>query len=418
MSGLRHEAAGALDGRPRVASPASPLGDPVVNINSLSKRYGEVVAVDDVSFSLARGTVTGYLGPNGAGKTTTLRLLLGLAEPSAGEALVFGRRYPELHPPPRGAARAGGGGGLCFPPPLPRARAAHAAGGRSAGVERLSPRPLRAQPPEDARARGRAAIEPRRRGLGARRARRQGRPAGQDLLARDASAARTRRRPARRPRAARARRACERARSGRGALAADLPARFRGAGRQRARLQPRARRGSAGGRSSRDHRPRPPCRGHAAGGAHKRWPNARRRLPGTDRGEAAMSAALRAELFKQRSTWTALALLAALLGLVAIAVILHVYGFGADELGRKSNQLEVFNPGQLLGGLFAALLGAMAITAEIRYGTIRPTLLVTPWRSRVVAAKVAASTLIGAGFGLAAGGVAAAVGTVALGARG
>jgi hypothetical protein len=78
----------------------------------------------------------------------------------------------------------------------------------------------------------------------------------------------------------------------------------------------------------------------------------------------------------------------------------------------------VFNPGQLLGGLFAALLGAMAITAEIRYGTIRPTLLVTPWRSRVVAAKVAASTLIGAGFGLAAGGVAAAVGTVALGARG
>jgi ABC-2 type transport system permease protein len=131
-----------------------------------------------------------------------------------------------------------------------------------------------------------------------------------------------------------------------------------------------------------------------------------------------MSAAFRAELFKQRSTWTALALLAALLGLVAIAVILHVYGFGADELGRKSNQLEVFNPGQLLGGLFAALLGAMAMTAEIRYGTIRPTLLVTPWRSRVVAAKVAASTLIGAGFGLAAGGVAAAVGTVALGARG
>jgi ABC-2 type transport system ATP-binding protein len=101
MSGLRHEAAAALDGRPRVASPASPLGDPVVNINSLSKRYGEVVAVDDVSFSLARGTVTGYLGPNGAGKTTTLRLLLGLAEPSAGEALVFGRRYRELEQPTR-----------------------------------------------------------------------------------------------------------------------------------------------------------------------------------------------------------------------------------------------------------------------------------------------------------------------------
>jgi ABC-2 type transport system ATP-binding protein len=101
MSGLRHQAASALDGRPRDAAPASPLGDPVVSINSLSKRYGEVVAVDEVSFALARGTVTGYLGPNGAGKTTTLRLLLGLAEPSAGEALVFGRRYRELEQPAR-----------------------------------------------------------------------------------------------------------------------------------------------------------------------------------------------------------------------------------------------------------------------------------------------------------------------------
>jgi ABC-2 type transport system ATP-binding protein len=67
----------------------------------LTKRYGEIVAVDDISFSLEAGTVTGYLGPNGAGKTTTLRLLLGLAEPTAGEALVFGRRYRELEQPIR-----------------------------------------------------------------------------------------------------------------------------------------------------------------------------------------------------------------------------------------------------------------------------------------------------------------------------
>jgi ABC-2 type transport system ATP-binding protein len=73
----------------------------VVTANSLSKRYGEVLAVDDVTFSLAAGTVTGFLGPNGAGKTTTLRLLLGLAEPTAGEALVFGRRYRELDQPAR-----------------------------------------------------------------------------------------------------------------------------------------------------------------------------------------------------------------------------------------------------------------------------------------------------------------------------
>jgi ABC-2 type transport system ATP-binding protein len=75
--------------------------EPVVGVNSLTKRYGEIVAVDDLTFSLHSGTVTGFLGPNGAGKTTTLRLLLGLAEPTAGEALVFGHRYRELDDPAR-----------------------------------------------------------------------------------------------------------------------------------------------------------------------------------------------------------------------------------------------------------------------------------------------------------------------------
>jgi ABC-2 type transport system ATP-binding protein len=73
----------------------------VVTASSLTKRFGELVAVDGLTFSLHPGTVTGFLGPNGAGKTTTLRLLLGLAEPSAGEALVFGRRYRELGDPAR-----------------------------------------------------------------------------------------------------------------------------------------------------------------------------------------------------------------------------------------------------------------------------------------------------------------------------
>jgi len=73
----------------------------VVTVRSLTKRFGELVAVDDLTFSLHPGTVTGFLGPNGAGKTTTLRLLLGLAEPSAGDALVFGRRYRELDDPAR-----------------------------------------------------------------------------------------------------------------------------------------------------------------------------------------------------------------------------------------------------------------------------------------------------------------------------
>jgi ABC-2 type transport system ATP-binding protein len=74
---------------------------PVVGVSDLTKRYGEVVALEGLTFTLERGTVTGFLGPNGAGKTTTLRLLLGLAEPTTGEALVFGRRYRELNDPIR-----------------------------------------------------------------------------------------------------------------------------------------------------------------------------------------------------------------------------------------------------------------------------------------------------------------------------
>jgi len=74
---------------------------PVVSIEGLTKRYGDVTAIDGVSFSLQPGTVTGFLGPNGAGKSTTLRLLLGLATPTAGYALVDGRPYRELEQPNR-----------------------------------------------------------------------------------------------------------------------------------------------------------------------------------------------------------------------------------------------------------------------------------------------------------------------------
>jgi ABC-2 type transport system ATP-binding protein len=73
----------------------------VVSARGLTKRYGETTAVEDVAFVLDPGTITGFLGPNGAGKTTTLRMLLGLARPTAGEALVFGRRYEELERPAR-----------------------------------------------------------------------------------------------------------------------------------------------------------------------------------------------------------------------------------------------------------------------------------------------------------------------------
>jgi ABC-2 type transport system permease protein len=132
-----------------------------------------------------------------------------------------------------------------------------------------------------------------------------------------------------------------------------------------------------------------------------------------------MSAQLRAELFKQRSTRTALGLFGAMLGLVLFAVLLHALGVGTENADSASEQLTiVLGPGERIGVLFAALLGAMSITAEIRHGTIRPTFLVTPWRGRVVAAKVSASILIGAAFGLVAGAASAAAGTAALRARG
>jgi ABC-2 type transport system ATP-binding protein len=67
----------------------------------LTKRYGSVTAVDDLSFSVREGAVTGFLGPNGAGKTTTLRMILALARPTAGSSTVLGRPYTQLDDPAR-----------------------------------------------------------------------------------------------------------------------------------------------------------------------------------------------------------------------------------------------------------------------------------------------------------------------------
>ena len=70
-----------------------------IEIRGMSKRFGKVEAVRDLSFEVQAGRVTGFLGPNGAGKSTTLRMLLGLIHPSAGEGTFGGRRYEQLpHP--------------------------------------------------------------------------------------------------------------------------------------------------------------------------------------------------------------------------------------------------------------------------------------------------------------------------------
>jgi ABC-2 type transport system ATP-binding protein len=72
-----------------------------ITVEGLTKRYGPVTAVRDLSFEARPGTVTAFLGPNGAGKTTTLRMLLGLVTPTAGRALIDGRRYGDLQSPRR-----------------------------------------------------------------------------------------------------------------------------------------------------------------------------------------------------------------------------------------------------------------------------------------------------------------------------
>ena len=72
-----------------------------ISVDRLTKRYGSVLAVDDLSFDVEPGRVTGFLGPNGSGKTTTLRMLLGLAAPDGGTATINGVRYRDLPDPAR-----------------------------------------------------------------------------------------------------------------------------------------------------------------------------------------------------------------------------------------------------------------------------------------------------------------------------
>jgi ABC-2 type transport system ATP-binding protein len=74
---------------------------PPLEVRSLTKRFGSTTAVDDLTFAVPSGRITGFLGPNGAGKTTTLRMLLGLVHPTAGQALVDGVTYPKLADPAR-----------------------------------------------------------------------------------------------------------------------------------------------------------------------------------------------------------------------------------------------------------------------------------------------------------------------------
>jgi len=70
-----------------------------IEVSGLCKRFGQTVAVDQLSFTVAPGQVTGFVGPNGAGKSTTMRVILGLDAADAGSALIGGRPYQSLRDP-------------------------------------------------------------------------------------------------------------------------------------------------------------------------------------------------------------------------------------------------------------------------------------------------------------------------------
>ena len=73
----------------------------MITVSQLTKRYGKRVAVDDLSFEVAAGRVTGFVGPNGAGKSTTMRMMVGLTRPDSGEVRCSGVRYRDLKSPAR-----------------------------------------------------------------------------------------------------------------------------------------------------------------------------------------------------------------------------------------------------------------------------------------------------------------------------
>jgi ABC-2 type transport system permease protein len=128
---------------------------------------------------------------------------------------------------------------------------------------------------------------------------------------------------------------------------------------------------------------------------------------------------LRSELLKLRTTKTAAGIAGATVALVVAALALHGFGLSVDRLSSSADQLGVFTDvGEHLGSLFAAVLGVLAVAGEIRHGTIRPTLLATPQRGRVLAAKAVVAAMTGAAIGMLATAAAAGAGTLLLALRG
>src|SRR5205814_5015843 len=87
--------------RPEPVLTQSVRSNAMISLSGLTKRYGTRTAVDDLSFTVAAGRVTGFVGPNGAGKSTTMRMMVGLTRPDAGEVRYDGVSYTRLLRPAR-----------------------------------------------------------------------------------------------------------------------------------------------------------------------------------------------------------------------------------------------------------------------------------------------------------------------------
>ncbi len=130
-----------------------------------------------------------------------------------------------------------------------------------------------------------------------------------------------------------------------------------------------------------------------------------------------MIAQTRAELLKIRSTRTTLGLVLGMVALLLLFVLLHGLLSDTADLAGKEHQRDQLGFGTL-AAIFAALAGILVVTSEYRFGTIRPTFLFTPRRSRVVAAKVVASLLAGLSIGVLGEGLAFGIGYAILKGRG
>src|SRR5581483_7284925 len=144
---------------------------------------------------------------------------------------------------------------------------------------------------------------------------------------------------------------------------------------------------------------------------------ARGRVPRVDSGAEAVIAQTRAELLKIRSTRTTLGLVAGMVALVLLFGLLTGLLSKTGRLAGVDEQRNLLDVGSI-AGLFSALAGILLVTSEYRYGTIRPTFLFQPRRTRVVAAKLGAGVIAGLLFAIVAQALAATITYVCLSSRG